>query len=96
VLNATIAGLAATLYVGIPVDIWDALWSIYSPNGEQMRVAFRDIYGLSIVTIMVGDPPVPVDVVQAEDVVTYAAWFVFSLSDEAVCSEGCEQSRLPE
>jgi hypothetical protein len=95
VLRLTVEGLALTLYVGIPLVAWDLFWLTYSPNGEAMREAFRTIYKLRIDTILVGEPPVPVDVVVTDELVTYASWLIYVATPEATCVSGCQQSVLP-
>jgi hypothetical protein len=95
VLRATIEGLALTLYVGIPVAVWDAFWLIHPDNGQAVRDAFLIIYRLRIDTILVGEPPVPVDVVLTDEVITYASWLLFLATTGALCGDGCQQSVLP-
>lgn len=95
VLRGTIMALAETLYVGVPKEIWDAFWLPYTGTGAAVRQAFLTIYGLKIVTIEVGDPPLPVEVVRSDDVAGYAFAFAFLLTPAAACIGGCQQSKLP-
>lgn len=88
-------GIAETVNVGIPVPIWLAFWLPYPGVSDEVRSAFLDTYRLRIVTIEVGDPPLPVDVVQAYEGADYVAWAVFLLTPEAACSSGCGQSVVP-
>ena len=94
VLRGTIEGIALTLDVGIPLTIWDGFWLPYGGNGAAVRSAFLSIYKLEIVTIEVGEPPVPVDVVRALFPLDYASWALFLLTPEAACSSGCQQSTV--
>lgn len=95
VLRATIEGLALTLYVGIPLSLWDGFWLIYLYHGAAMRAAFLDIYRLEIVEIELGEPPVPVQVVRPLNESEYVDWLVFILTPDAACVDGCQQSKLP-
>lgn len=95
VLRSTILGIAETLNVGIPVAIWGAFWLPYSPSGEAMREAFRSVYMLEIVTIVIDPELPPVDVVRSTDGLQYAVWAVFLLTPGAACLAGCQQSKLP-
>lgn len=95
VLRATIEALALTLYVGVPVAVWDAFWLIHPDNGQAARDAFLILYKLSIEPIPIGDPPVVVDCVVTSEVLTYASWLLFLATPEAACIDGCQQSTLP-
>lgn len=95
VLRGTIMALAETLYVGVPKPIWDAFWLPYLGTGQAVRDAFLSIYRLKIVTIEVGEPPVPLDVVRSDDVPLYVSWGLFLLTPEAACLGGCQQSTVP-
>lgn len=95
VLRATIEGEALTIYQGIPLELWNTFWISLYPNGQAMRDAFLIIYGLRIVTIEIGEPPVPVEVVQPIYPLQYAAWFVFIFTPAAACLDGCQQSDFP-
>lgn len=94
VLRLTVEGLILTVNVGIPLAAWDLFWFTYSPNGDALRVAFRSLYKLEIGTILVGEPPVPVDAVVSTDYATVLSWGLFLLTLDAVCSDGCEQSTV--
>lgn len=94
VLRLTIEGLALTLYVGVPVAVWDTFWFGFSDSGESVREAFLWVYLLHIGTIMVDE--VPVDVVQAdtEALALYVSWALWLLEPAASCPDGCEQSKF--
>jgi len=94
-LRDTIEGLALTLYVGIPRTVWELFWVTSSPNGEALREAFRQIYGLHIGTIMEGDVEVEAIVPDTDAIVRYVEWAVFLVSPSASCLDGCQQSRFP-
>ncbi len=95
ILRGTAEGLAVSLFVGIPVAVWDGLWSIYTGCGEVRREAFRSLYGLEIVTITVGDPPVPVEVVRSTDDSFWVVVLAWILLPDAACLSGCQQSTVP-
>lgn len=95
VLRSTIDGIALTLNVGIPKPLWDTFWLGTLNSGEPVRDAFLSIYGLEIVTIPLGEPPVDTQVVRAKDGLTYAAWFVYIFTPAAACLSGCQQSSVP-
>lgn len=95
VLNATIEGLVITLNEGIPLDLWDAFWSPWSGNGEAVRAAFRSIYKLEIVEIVVDPELPPIEAVRARDGVVIALWGAFLLTPAAACVGGCQQSTVP-
>ena len=96
VLRSTIEGIALTVNVGIPLEAWNAFWLPYVGNGTAVRDAFRAVFQLEIVTIMVGDPPIPLEVVRTIDPVAYASWTLFLLTPEAACISGCQQSTVPQ
>lgn len=95
VLRATIDGEIATLGVGIPLDVWNTFWIASPDNGTAVREAFLRIFRLEIVTIEIGDPPVPVDVVAPIDYAQWLSWGLFLLTPSAACLSGCQQSTVP-
>lgn len=96
VLRSTIEGIAVTLNVGIPVEVWDAFWFPYADNGAAVREAFLSIYSLEIVTIVVDPELPPIDVVRARDGLLYASWALYLLTPAAACLTDCQQSQLPQ
>lgn len=95
VLRLTVEGLILTVGVGIPVPVWDVFWLTYTPNGAALREAFLHTYRFSIGTIAVGEPPLPVDVVVADDYSLVLLWAVYLLLPGATCVDGCQQSTVP-
>lgn len=95
VLRATIEGELLTLFVGVPLAVWDGFWLPYTGDAPAVRAAFMAVYRLKIVTIEVGDPPVPVEVVITEETTAYVDYGIFLLTPGATCSGGCSQSRVP-
>lgn len=87
--------LPVTLFLGVPFPLWDAMWLVSGGDTVARREAFLGNFGLEIATIMVGDPPVPVDVVRPLDVVQWADYSVFTFLPAAACLSGCAQSKLP-
>lgn len=95
VLRGTIEGLFLTLNVGIPLPVWDAFWLVHPDNGQAVRDAFRATYKLGIDTILVGEPPVPVEVVVSNEFVLIISWMTFLGFPASACLEGCQQSTVP-
>lgn len=95
VLRATSAALILTLGVGMPLDLWLTVWAVFPLTGGARRAAFLEIYYLEIVTIMEGEPPVPVDVVRPTDASFWLALSVYLLLPNAACLGGCTQSINP-
>lgn len=94
VLRSTAEALVLTLFLGVPLDVWEAFWLVYEDNGEAVRDAFVAIYGLEIATIEAGEPPVPVDVVRPHDLPFWVDASLFILTPDAACLSGCQQSRV--
>jgi hypothetical protein len=95
VLRATIECWALSLGVGCPKTVWDGFWLIHPDVSSAVIDAFMAIYQLEIVTIEVGDPPVPLDVVVPLYPLAYAAFALYIASPAAACSGGCLQSSVP-
>lgn len=95
VLRATVECWALSLGVGCPKAVWDGFWLIHPDVSPAVVAAFLAIYQLKIVTIEVGDPPVPVEVVTPLFPLAYAAFAVYLASPEAACFGGCLQSTVP-
>lgn len=95
VLRLTIEGVALTLNVGIPREVWELFWATSAPNGQALRDAFLVIYGLEIVTIGEGDEQQEVIRAISSFVALYAAWALYLVSPSAACIAGCQQTRFP-
>lgn len=90
ILSVMIEAEVLTLFVGVPVAVYDALWVPVLLSSEARRAAFLSIYHLEIVTIVVDDE-VEVEVVRPTFLpfwVEAAGWL---LLPEASCPEGCRQ-----
>lgn len=86
--------LPLTLYLGVPVDLWDAFWVLTVDSGQAVRDAFLVLYGLEIGTIVE-------DELEIEVVRPTSGWLpfwvtasLFILTPDAACLSGCEQSRF--
>lgn len=95
VLRGSIIGLTDTLWVGLPVEIWDAFWLPYGGVNASVKEAFLSIYRLEIVTITVEE--IDISVVRPRDgyLPAWISWSLFLLTPEAACIGGCRQSRVP-
>lgn len=94
-LRLTIEGVALTLGVGIPRELWDDFWLGTVQSGAAVRSAFLLIYGLEIVTIVGDDGEVEVVRPAGGFLVTYAGWALYLVTPSAACLDGCQQSRVP-
>jgi len=94
VLRPLVEAIALTLNVGMPLDLYLALWAVFPENSEARRNAFASIYGLETVTVVPGGELAPYDAVRALDPVLYASWFVYVFTLPATCVDGCEQSTV--
>lgn len=94
ILN-TCEGLVLTLFVGIPLPLWDAFWLATSHNSAAYKDAFRSIYHLKIGTIETEDGLI--DAVIPEDgfEMLWVANAFFVALPAAACTSGCEQSVRP-
>jgi hypothetical protein len=93
VLRDTALALPLTLFVGIPREVWDAIWLPSPPYAAAYVEAFQQIYGLEIVTIEVDDVSIEV-VAPADGYLPFwveASVFVLTLS--ALCFDPCEWRR---
>jgi hypothetical protein len=95
VLRLTAEGLVLTLFVGVPVAVWDLFWITYAGNGAAVREAFLSIYKLEIVTIVVEEVPVDVVVPVGGYLADWVSWSLYVATPAAVCGDGCQQSRVP-
>jgi len=94
VLRLTCEGLIITLFVGMPLAAWNLLWLTFPGSGQAVKDAFLSIYILRIDTILVGEPPVPLDVVVTDAAADYLLLAAYLLTTEATCVDGCQQSRF--
>lgn len=95
VLRQTAEGLALTLYLGVPLAVWDAFWIVTTHDSDPFKVVFRSLYHLTIGTMDVDD--VPVDAVVVVD--GFEGWWLaltlFLLTPAGACLDGCQQTQLP-
>lgn len=90
ILAAMIELEVLSLYVGVPLAVYDALWVPVVKSQAARRAAFLSIYELGIVTITTPEGE-PVEVVAPTYLpfwVEAAAWI---LQPAAACPSGCEQ-----
>jgi len=94
-MGATAEGLVLTLFVGMPLDLWLAVWLATGRGGEEYRNAFLALYHLKIVTIE--DVEVPYEAVAPVD--GFVGWWLeiasWLLDPLSTCVEGCPQSQRP-
>lgn len=95
VLHSTAEALLLTLWVGVPIDTWDAFWLLQADTNDEVKAAFRSIYRLEIVTI--GGEETEAVVVRPTDgyLPDWVSWSAFILTPAAACLDGCQQSRVP-
>lgn len=91
----TSVGLALTLYEGMPLDLWLAMWSVLLGNSAERRAAFLALYHLEIATI--GTEDAPFDAVRPVE--GFVGWWVevavWALLPASACPDGCAQSQRP-
>lgn len=89
-------GFALTLYLGMPIEFWEAVWFASGADTPEARDAFLRLYHAEIGTIEVDG--LPVDAIVPVD--GFQAWwleiFVWIFLPEAACLDGCQQSKRPE
>lgn len=94
-MRVTAEGLALTFYVGMPLDLWLAVWALTDHNEERYQEAFLSLYHLETVTVE--EVEVPYEAVRQLD--GYEAWWIeivaWLLDPRAACIEGCPQSQRP-
>jgi len=95
IIRSTVLGLALTLGVGVPVDLWDAYWIGSGHDSDAYRDVFRFIYHLDIVTIE--DAESPYDAVRPADGWSdlWVDLAVVVLLPGGACLDGCGQSDFP-
>jgi len=94
-MRVTAEGLALTLYVGVPLEIWYPAWLATGEFTEERATAFLHLYHLEIVTIE--DVDVPYEAVRALS--GWEPWWaeivLWLLDPGAACLDGCPQSQRP-
>lgn len=94
-MRETIEGLVLTLFVGVPLALWDLFWLPTEHNEGRYQFAFLSIFGLEVVTTDVDD--VPTEVVRPRDgsLPFWVGVGLFVVSPSSACISGCGQSRVP-
>lgn len=94
VFRATAEALLLTLFVGVPLDVWDAFWLGVPQSPPIFRSAFLATYQLEIVTIVDPETELDVEVVRPTNLPYWVEASLFVFTSEAACSSGCEQSTV--
>lgn len=95
VLRTTALALVETLWIGVPTGLWDTFWLASPDVTDDVKLAFRIIFGLEIVTIEEGDDEISVIRPAAGYLGYWVSWSLFVVTPAAACLAGCEQSRVP-
>lgn len=95
VLRDTALLLAAELFIGVPVLVWDAYWATFPSSGVRVREAFREIYRLEIATIPINDEDTAVVRPAAGYLPLWVDWSLYMVTFDPTCASGCGQSELP-
>jgi len=95
VMRQTCEGLALTLYLGVPVAVWDVFWIATTHDTDAYKEAFLGLYHLEIATIEVDE--VPTAVVRPRDgfLPLWVYWTVQLATPLGACLDGCQQTQLP-
>lgn len=93
--RSTAEGLLLTLYVGVPLDLWEAFWFGSYLTGEVRRRAFLTIFELEIVSIVLVEGELPVTVVRPVNLPLWVESSLYLLTPAAACLSGCQQSKPP-
>lgn len=84
-----------TLYSFVPVDVWNALWLFADGDVQRRKELFLVSGSLSIVTMEIGSPPVPTDVVVTSRSGDWILLTGFLLTPEGACLDGCQRFTPP-
>jgi len=90
VLLGTILGLELSLFVGMPYDAWLLLWAGETLSLVPRQDAFVAQMELEIVTIVIGDPPVEVEVIRPVNLPVWIEIGMYIDTHSPLCSDGCE------
>jgi hypothetical protein len=88
-LRGSAAAFIASLGIGVPFILWDALWLPGIPSRDARQESFIGNYGLARVTEDFGEPPVMTDLIIFTDTAYWAEKAVFILTPAAACLDGC-------
>lgn len=95
VLRATAEALPLTLFLGVPLDLWETFWLLSPDNSPDRRAAFLTVYMLEIATIDEGGGEAEVTVVRPTDLLFWTGASLYVFTPAAACLSGCEQSKPP-
>lgn len=95
IIRQTCEGLVLTLFLGVPLAVWQAFWLVTPDHGQAVQEAFLRIYGLETATVEGDDGEM--EVVRPADgfLALWVSWSLFVVTPSAACLEGCGQSRVP-
>lgn len=94
-MRQTAEGLALTLYLGIPLAVWDVFWVVTTHNTAGYRETFRVLYHLDIGTMVVEGSEVEAVVVSDGFTGWWLGVTLFLLTPGGACLGGCQQTQLP-
>lgn len=95
IMRQTAEGLALTLYLGVPLAVWDAFWLATTHNADIYKGVFRTLYHLEIGTMVIDDLDVDAIVVVGGFVDWWLGVSLFLISPGGACLDGCQQTQLP-
>lgn len=94
-MRSTAIGMPETLYLGIPLPLWNLLWVGTLHNTDYYRAAFLSLYGLRIGTMVVDGSDIEAVVIRDGFLAWWVSATLFVLSPEGACLDGCPLSSLP-
>lgn len=94
-MPAYAALLAVALMEGVPLTVWDALWTATPHAPAAYRAAFLTLYYLEMATIDVDELPVVVIRPMFGALTIWAQYIVFFASGGESCPDGCGLSKRP-
>lgn len=95
VVRGMAEALPLTLYVGVPVAIWDALWFGASGVNEDRRVTALNTYLLEIATITDTETEEEIEVVRPTYLPFWVEASLWVLLPAAACLDGCSWFVFP-
>lgn len=94
-MGAMAEGLLLTLYEGVPLALWDAIWVVTLRGGDEYKEAFLHLYHLEIGTMVIDGFPVDAVVPVSGYALWWAGIVLWLLDPLSTCTEGCPQSQRP-
>lgn len=95
VLRATAEALPLTLFLGVPLDLWDTFWLLSPSATDDRKAAFLVTYSLEIATIDEGGGEAELTVVRPLDLPFWVDAALYVFTPGAACLGGCQQSKPP-